>query len=378
MSNSSITPIAFVCPFTLIKQTGTPIRANLTIEVASRLAPCHVISLGGYDAGPHHEIDGVWGRRREGGRHFRIGVFTRLAAKALSKVAPGIVHCFSTLGMLPAILYRRRMPHSRLILELHGLLGQEVRSHRPGGSILHRIIDRIGIRAADVIIAMSHSQREILLHRYRVPPASVTVMWGPVDLDLFAYQEPAERDQFLVGYAGNDGPWQGVEDLVTAAAAFRGNPDLRFRFIGIHRDRLRLPEGVSAECSPAVSRQETAALLKECDVLVSPRRGTTAETQYPFKLSAYLAIGRPIIATEVSDQRMILEAAGCGLVVPPDSSEAIARAIREVRAMSHTRRAEMGQRGRQFAEEHLSMPRFQAALARVYGGLGAGRTASPP
>ncbi len=361
--------IAFVCPFTLLKQTGTPIRANLTIEAAGRFAPCHVISLGGYDAGPHHEIEGVWTARLHGHKSFRIGVFTRRAARSLAGIAPGIVHCFSGLGMLPAILYRRRNPKARLVLELHGLLGQEVRSRWPGGSILHRAIDRIGIRAADAIIAMSHSQRKVLLQRYGVAPESVTVIWSVVDLDLFAHLEPPERGVFQVGYAGNDSPWQGVEDLLMAAATFEGDPEVRFRFIGIQKDRFDLPERASVEIFPRKPQEEVACLLTDCDVLVSPRRGRVADTQYPTKLSAYLALGRPIIATDVSDQRLILERAGCGLVVAPESPAAIAAAVHRLRGLPHDERVAMGRRGRQFAEEHLSIPHFQTALARVYGSL---------
>jgi glycosyltransferase involved in cell wall biosynthesis len=190
-------------------------------------------------------------------------------------------------------------------------------------------------------------------------------------LDVFTYREPKKQDMFLVGYAGNDGPWQGVEDLVTAAIALGGHPDVRFRFIGIQKDRFAVPDSVSAEFLPAISRPDTAALLSDCDVLVSPRRGKVAETQYPFKLSAYLAVGRPVIATDVSDQRQILEAAGCGVVVPPGSPESIAAAIRQIQSMSYADRVAMGVRGRRFAEAHLSLNRFRETLLSLYRDLGA-------
>jgi glycosyltransferase involved in cell wall biosynthesis len=234
---------------------------------------------------------------------------------------------------------------------------------------LYRFLDRLAVRRADHIIAMSHSQREILLRRYRVFPRRVTVMWGPVDLDLFKYREPLKGQAFRVGYAGNDAPWQGVEDLLAATESFRGDGQIAFRFIGIREDRFNLPAGASMEFFADASREETAQLLSECDVLMSPRRGKVAETQYPFKLSAYLAAGRPIVATDVSDQRLILERAGCGAVVPPESPVALAEAIHQVRNLSHGERVEMGQRARRFAEEHLSMSQFQAALVRVYKGL---------
>jgi len=373
----STSTIAFVCPFTLLKQTGTPIRANLTIQVASRFARCHVISLGGFEGERHHEIEEVWGTRRPTSRQFRVGVFTRKAARALAEIHPGIVHAFGPLGLLPALLYRRARRHPRLVLELHGLLAEEVSNHWPGGALFHRLLDRLAVRRADAIIAMSHSQREILLRRYHVAPERVTVIWSVVDLDLFTYREATEREFLRVGYAGNDGPWQGVEDLMAAAAAFRSEPLLRFRFIGIEKNRFELPEAGSLEIFPRKSQEETARLLTDCDVFVSPRRGRAAETQYPTKLSAYLALGRPIIATDVSDQRAILEAAGCGLLIPPGSPDAIAAAIREILGMPNAQRVDMGRRGRRFAEEHLSLPRFRVALGKVYERLGAGG-ATPP
>ena len=367
--------IAFVCPFTLIKQTGTPIRANMTIEVASRFARCHVISLGGFEGERHHEIEDVWGRRRPTGRQFRLGVFTRKAARVLAEIRPRIVHGFGPLAMLPALWSRRGQAFPRLVLELHGLLAQEVSSHWLGGVLFYRLLDRLAVRRANAIIAMSHSQREILLRRYRASPERITVIWGPVDLDLFEYGEPPEREVFRVGYAGNDAPWQGVEDLLAAAQSFQGDARVTFRFIGIREDRFEVPAGIPKEFFAGASREETARLLSECDVLLSPRRGKVAQAQYPFKLSAYLAVGRPIIATDVSDQRLILERAGCGLVVPPESPPALAGAIRQVRDLPRDERVAMGRRGRRFAEEHLSMPQFQAALARVYDSL-QGKTAA--
>jgi glycosyltransferase involved in cell wall biosynthesis len=369
--------VAFVCPFTLIKPTGTPIRANLTIQAARRFARCHVISLGGYEGEHDHEIQDVWGTRRPDSRQFRVWVFARKGAGVLADIRPKIVHAFGPLGMLPALRLRPLGCQPRLVLELHGLLGEEVRNHWPGGRLFHRFLDRIAVRRADAIIAMSYSQREILLKRYGITPQRITVVWGPVDLDLFAYREPVARDALRVGYAGNDGPWQGVEDAMAAAASFRDEPHIAFRFIGIREDRLQPPAGVATEYFPGASRAETARLLSECDILLSPRRGKAAATQYPFKLSAYLAVGRPIIATDVSDQRHILEAAGCGVVVPPGLPEAIAAAIRQLQSMSHADRVAMGVRGRRFAEAHLSLDRFQETLAGVYAELGAGKPASP-
>ena len=120
----------------------------------------------------------------------------------------------------------------------------------------------------------------------------------------------------------------------------------------------------------AVTREQTAEQLARCHVLLSPRKGRAADMQYPFKLSSYLAAGRPVIATDVSDQRRIIEGAHCGVVVPPGSPQAIAEAVMRLKGEAPEARVEMGRRARRFAEEHLSLEQFRATLTSMYRELG--------
>jgi glycosyltransferase involved in cell wall biosynthesis len=281
-----------------------------------------------------------------------------------------VVHTFDTVSSLPAILQWKRRLGLRVVVELHGLASAEMGGGVPLARPLAAWLERFVLRRADGIIAMSHSQREYLVNVVGVPAERIHVIWGPVDLDVFRFREAEETGALRVGYSGNDFRWQGVDDCLAAARQVANECDIEFLFVtgsgwrtevtGLHRVRL----------AAAGTREQTAESLAGCHVLVSPRKGRAADLQYPFKLSSYLAVGRPIIATDVSDQRRIIEGANCGLMIPPGSPGDLAAAILRLRDEGAQGRREMGRRARRFAEEHLSLERFHEALFAVYRAIG--------
>jgi glycosyltransferase involved in cell wall biosynthesis len=233
-----------------------------------------------------------------------------------------------------------------------------------------RGLERFVLRRADRIIAMSLSQREYLVKSFGISAEKIRVLWGPVDLDVFRYRDPDDSGSFRVGYSGNDFPWQGIEDCLSAATLLASDREIEFLFVTGSGWRTELKGLAGVVRFEGVTREDTAEHLARCHVLLSSRKGRAADVQYPFKLSSYLAVGRPVIATDVSDQRRILEEARCGVVVPPGSPEAIAEAVRRLRDEGWESRLEMGRRARRFAEEHLSLGRFHGALVSMYRGLG--------
>jgi glycosyltransferase involved in cell wall biosynthesis len=217
---------------------------------------------------------------------------------------------------------------------------------------------------------MSFSQRELLRRWLRVRREKVRVLWGPVDLQLFRYEEPPPAPPFVVGYAGNDVFWQGTETVIAAARLLRDQRDIRVHLLGFPAERYRdgLPDNVSL--LGVVPRDEVPTALARCHVLVSPRaRLVVSDSQYPFKLSAYLAAGRPVVATEVSDQPRVIGEAGCGVVVPPGDPAALAEALRRLAALPGAERLALGRRARAFAEQRLSLDALADALVTIYGGL---------
>jgi glycosyltransferase involved in cell wall biosynthesis len=354
--------VAFVFPWDLASDKATAIRARVTIDALRRrlaeesLGAVSVVSPDLEQSGPTR---GFWLQR-----------FVPAALRDLEAHAPDVIHAMTTQSIAPALLYRRRHPETRVVFEMHGLTCLELDGLRLGRRLMLGLFDAWGAHGADAIVAMSFSQRELLRRWLRVRREKVQVLWGPVDLQLFRYDEPPPAPPFVIGYAVNDVFWQGTETIIAAARLLRDQRDMRVHLLGFPAERYRdgLPDNVSL--LGVVPRDEVPSALARCHVLVSPRaRLVVSDSQYPFKLSAYLAAGRPIVATAVSDQPRVIAEAGCGVIVPPGDPPALAAAIRRLAALPTAERLALGRRARAFAEQRLSLDALADVLGALYGRL---------
>jgi glycosyltransferase involved in cell wall biosynthesis len=352
--------MAFVFPWDLTAEKATAIRARVTIDAVRRRfaeAAPEAVSVVNPDLEHGAPAKGVWMQR-----------FVPAALRELEAHAPSVIHAITTQSIVPALLYRRRHPAARVVFEMHGLTCLEHDGLRVRRRLTLGLLDALGAHRADAIVAMSFTQRELLRRWLRVRQAKVHVLWGPVDLTLFRYEEPPPTPPFVVGYAGNDAFWQGTDTILAAARLLDGVPGIRFHLLGFPADLDRPDVPPNVSLLGVVPRDGVPGALARCHVLVSPRaRLVVSNSQYPFKLSAYLAAGRPIVVTAVSDQPRVITEAGCGVVVPPDDPPALAAALRQLVALSEAERLALGRRARAFAERRLSPEALADALVPIYG-----------
>jgi len=358
--------VAFIFPANLGWATATSIRARVTIQAVRERFQTHVLALGGDPAWVETLSVGHQRADRQPPR-FRLWRFTQEALPRLEALAPQVIHAITTVAAVPALLYKRRHPHTRLVFEMHGVTFLELQEAWWHERLIYGLLDYLGARQSDAIVAMSYTQRDFLRRWFHVGPEKIHVLWGPVDLELFRYQDPPPSPPFIVGYSGNDRFWQGFETILETCRLLQQYVDIHFLLMGFPPERY-LGLGLrNATFTGGLPREEVPAHLSRCHILLSPRAGgSVTETQYPFKLSAYLAVGRPVIASAVSDQPMILKQADCGLVVPPGNAYALAEAILQLWRMSEIRRLELGRNARLFAERHLSLEHLSDALSEIY------------
>ena len=157
--------------------------------------------------------------------------------------------------------------------------------------------------------------------------------------DVAALSPLRRRASPIVGYAGHLYPWKGVDVLLRALSAlpdaqglivggFEAEPDLT------HLRRLSAELGLSERVTFTgwVRPSEVPRLLRDATVLVLPNRATTVSARYtsPLKLFEYLALGKPIVASDLPALREVLRDQENAILVPPDRPVALAAALREV------------------------------------------------
>jgi glycosyltransferase involved in cell wall biosynthesis len=123
--------------------------------------------------------------------------------------------------------------------------------------------------------------------------------------------------------------------------------------------------------------EDTTSAYLASDALVLPSR----REGLPNVVLEALAHGRPVIASDVGDARLVIDGSGAGWLVPPDDPDALAGALNALVAAGEQRRKEMGVRGsafvlREFSTERL-VERTTAVYSSVLSGRGRSRTGDP-
>lgn len=124
----------------------------------------------------------------------------------------------------------------------------------------------------------------------------------------------------------------------------------RFTNDGLYEDLLNTPGWDRVANLGYITRDRVAEVLGRTRVgLVLFHREPHYVRSWPTKLFEYMAAGVPVIASDFPDWKKIVDAAQCGILVPPEDPRAIATAMEYL--LTHPKEAcEMGRRGRQAVE----------------------------
>jgi glycosyltransferase involved in cell wall biosynthesis len=193
--------------------------------------------------------------------------------------------------------------------------------------------------------------------------------------------EPTLRLQagFNVVFAGNLGSVQALETVIDAADRLRDVPGIRFVIIGsgsreawLRAEVMRRGLG-NVQMPGRFPMKAMPPILAQASVLlVSLSRSPIMSQTIPGKLQAYLAAGRPIIASLDGEGARVVSEAGAGLATPAEDAVALADAVVRLQRAADADRARMGVAGRRYYEAHFAtdviadalLDRLQVAISR--------------
>jgi glycosyltransferase involved in cell wall biosynthesis len=232
--------------------------------------------------------------------------------------------------------------------------GSEIWIHEHWGMPLRyaertRRIEAMNVLTADLVVVVSEPLRQELLRagvedrRILVNPNGVDEQRYRPDLDGDPVRRRLGFGQDLVfGFIGTFGPWHGAD---VAAAAFvdllQRRPDLRERArLMLIGDGPAMPEvrrivaegGVEDRVvlTGTVPQPQGPSHLAACDILLSPHVPNPDGSPFfgsPTKLFEYLAMGRPIVASDLDQIGEVLEDGVTALMVRPGDAAALSGAM---------------------------------------------------
>jgi colanic acid biosynthesis glycosyl transferase WcaI len=223
-------------------------------------------------------------------------------------------------------------------------------------------------RFSDMVVSISIRFSDYV--QRAVPGTAVATIPNWVDTDHIRPRKGSEDPgiaefrrggTFVVQYAGNIGFMQNLEVLLLAAECLKGEPDIRFVFIGDGNAKLSL-ESLAREkglenCAflPLQPLERVPTVYNACDLGVIPLKPGAAQIAVPSKTWNYLAAGRPVICCveEASPLAEVVHESRSGAVVPPSDPARLAQVILDYRNAPERVQAE-GRQGRDYVETHLS------------------------
>jgi glycosyltransferase involved in cell wall biosynthesis len=237
---------------------------------------------------------------------------------------------------------------------------------------LAEAMERFAYRHAALIAVPTPGMRDSLLSR-GLPDERVVHLPNAVDIDRFgAAPAPVGRERPRIVYSGTVGMAQGIGTLLEAARILEAEGDeLEFLVAGDGAERPQL-EALAREWglrsvtfAGKLPRERIPAVIGGADIAVLTLRDLPLfEDALPSKLLEYMAAGRPVAAGAAGLVASVVEAAGAGLVTPPEDASALAASIRRL-ARDPVTAAAMGASGRRYVHEHFSRDAVVGRLERL-------------
>lgn len=287
-----------------------------------------------------------------------------------------------------------------LVLEVRDLWPESLVGTGVGNesSLMYRSIGKVATflyRRADSIVVVTPSFRDHLAREWSVQPEKISIVQNGVETALFTPQSSGleiraqlgMEGKFVVSYIGTLGLAHGLETLIDAAERLQSvAPEVLIMLVGEGADReriLALAQSKQLKNLVFVSQQPREMIPSYISAseacLVMLRGKEVFETVIPTKMLEFMSCARPVILAVRGQAKRVLEAAGGGICVEPDSPEALCSAI--LRLKEHPALCEeMGRAGRSYIIRELSRERtaqeYLAVLQRVLGEVPAHRTAA--
>ncbi len=259
------------------------------------------------------------------------------------------------------------------------------RSGDVGHSFVRVVLERVLQHFSHLIIANSESVKSVLLQQIGVPPDKIRVIYNGVDVPKFSTAADSELERLRCRFALGDQDF--VVTLPGRLAAEKNHMCLvkAVECLGSVRDRIKvlfvgneLDQALKQRLIAAIrhrslsdhfifaGRQDNmAAIYALSDVVVLP----SLWESFPNVLLEAMAASRPVIASNISDNRKIIEHGVNGFLFASNDERELANCLDALVNSSRERLARMGEAGLVIAQSRYSIEEMVHSYQTIYSSI---------
>lgn len=382
-------------------QAGYTVRTHRIVTAQKELGlDPHVVTSWGWpmlqghaDATPYDELDGIpYHRLLPDGRgdmpfetSGRIIRGADRITELVKQLRPQVLHAATDHrngSVAHAVRDRTGTP---FVYEVRGFLEETWASRDPAriGSqrhVLQREREAFLMNQADAVVTLAETMAVEIVERgvpreniYLAPNAvDDSLLQASYDAEVFRSRFGIDKNEIVVGSVSSIVAYEGFATLLRAAAIMRdeGAP-VRVLIVGDGTERDTLLELVeelslkSAILPGRVGPDEALQAQAAIDIFVCPREDLrVCRLVTPLKPVEAMALGKPVVLSDLPALSELVGSDGAGLLVPPGDPAALAKALAGLRE-DPARRAEMGEAGR----AEVAAKRTWSRVAETYRDL---------
>ncbi|MCX6148693.1 MAG: glycosyltransferase family 4 protein [Candidatus Kapabacteria bacterium] len=213
---------------------------------------------------------------------------------------------------------------------------------------IHYKMEKLQLQFSDHIfvpsleIKMNLIEYGVNSNKISVDPSSVDPeLFSPELYDLDLKNELGLMNHFICGFAGTFGHWHGVDTIAESIKYVKDKiPNVKFLLVGDGLFRAKVEEILKRDqtqeycfITGMVPLSKVPNYLSICDILLTPCKSNEDNSAFfnsPIKLYEYMAMGKPIVASKIGQQAIVLKHNFTALLHKENDSEAHANAIVEL------------------------------------------------
>lgn len=314
-------------------------------------------------------------------------VLSHYLKQFLSEYRPDVIHAHDMVALEPVIKASKKS--TPIVLDLHENRPEIMKTYTHINSGLGKFLvntdkwekkQKEVVSIADKLIVVTEEAKIDILHHQNIDEQNIYVVPNTVSVESFL-EYPIDKmiierykSSFVVLYLGSTGLRRGTDTAIRSIAILKNKiKNIKLVLVGKSRDDgklialardLNVIENVDFEGWQNVKL--FPSYIRASDVCISPLvRNRHHDTTYPNKLFQYMSLAKPVIVSDCTAQRNVVEKEQCGLIHAAGDAEELARQIEKLyndKELSN----KFGEKGKKAIFTQYNWTETAAELVKLY------------